>query len=122
MHHPRPRSEIEGVGAIDPLGRTKNYHDIFINLNSASENAVRSKKPKTVALVKWLTKKGIGKIQEEHQQAIIGRDSQIKALESTNEKHQQKILRFNKENDDLIANRHVARRACFDNVLRHQKE
>ena len=39
--------------------------------------AVRSKKPKAiVALVKWLTKKGIEKIQEEHQQAITGRDNQ----------------------------------------------
>ena len=75
------------------------------------------KKTKAVALVKWLTKKGIEKIQEEHQQAISGRDNQIKALEFTNEKHQQKILRLNKETDDLIANRHVARRGCFDNVL-----
>ena len=32
-------------------------------------------------------------------------------------KHQQKILRLNKGIDDLIANRHVARRGCFDNVL-----
>ena len=45
------------------------------------------------------------KIQEEHQQAITGCDNQVKALEFTNEKHQQKILRLNKEIDDLIANR-----------------
>ena len=75
------------------------------------------KKTKAVALVKWLTKKGIEKIQEEHQQAISGRDNQIKALEFTNEKHQQKILRLNKEMDDLTAHRHVARRGCIDNVL-----
>ena len=79
--------------------------------------AVRYKKPKAVALVKWLTKKGIEKIQEEHQQAITGRGNQIKVLESTIEKHQQKILRLNKKIHDLIANRHVARRGCFDNVL-----
>ena len=30
-----------------------------------------------------------------------------------NEKHQQKILRPNEEIDDLIANRHIARRRCF---------
>ena len=57
------------------------------------------------------------KIQEEHQQAITGRDNQIKALEFTSEAHQQKILRLNEEINDLIANRHVAHRGCFDNVL-----
>ena len=41
----------------------------------------------------------------------------LRALEFTNEKHQQKILRLNREIDDLIKNRPVARRRCFDNVL-----
>ena len=77
--------------------------------------AVRSKKPKAVALVKLLTKNSVEKIQEEHQQAITDRDNQIQAPENTNEKHQQKILRLNEEIDDLIANRHVAR--YFDNAL-----
>ena len=67
--------------------------------------------------MKWLTKKGIEKIQEEHQQAITGRDKQIKGLEFVNEKHQQKILKFNKEIDDLIANWYVASRGYFDNML-----
>ena len=116
-HHARPRSKTEGVGVTYPFGRTKNCHDIFINLDSAIEIAVRSKKPKAVALVKWLTKKGIEKIQKEHQQVITGRDNQIQALEATNEAHKQKILRLNEEIDDLIKNRHVARRGCFDNVL-----
>ena len=103
-HHACSRSEIEGVGVTYPPGQTKNSHDIFINLDSAIEIAVRSKKPKAVALVKWLTKKGIEKIQKEHQhqQAITGCDNQIQALELTNEKHQQKILKLNKEIDDLI--------------------
>ena len=79
--------------------------------------ALRSKKPKAVRLVKWLTKKGIEKIQEDHQQAITGRDNQIQALELTNEKHQQKILRLNEEIDDLIKNSLVARRGYFDNAL-----
>ena len=116
-HHARTRSEIEGVGVTNPIGRTKYSHDIFINLESAIEIAVRCKKPKAVALVKCLTKKGIEKIHEEHQQAITGCDNQTKALESTNEKHQQKILKLNKEIDDLIVNRHVVRCECFDNVL-----
>ena len=56
-------------------------------------------------------------MKEEHQQAIKDHDNQIKDLEFTNEKHKQKILRLNKEIDDLIANRHVACRGCFDNAL-----
>ena len=77
-HYIRPRLGLEGGGSLTPsLERTENPHDIFINLNGSIEMAVRSKKPKAVvALVKWLTKKGIEKIQEEHQQAITGRDSQ----------------------------------------------
>ena len=85
--HARPRSEIEGVSVTNPHRRTKNSDDIFINLDSAIEITVHSKNPKAVALIKWLTRKGIEKIQEEHQQAITGRDNQIKALEFTNGKH-----------------------------------
>ena len=48
---------------------------------------------------------------------IDEKDNQKQVLEFTNEKHQQNILRLNKEIDDLIPNRHVARRGCFDNVL-----
>ena len=70
---------------------------IFINLDGSIKMIVRSKKPKAVALVKWLTKKGVEKIQEEHQQAITDHDNQIQALESTNERHQQKILRLNED-------------------------
>ena len=61
--------------------------------------AVRSKNPNAVASVKWLTKKGVGKMQEEHQQAITCPDNQVQALEHTNEKHQQAI----EEKDTTIA-------------------
>ena len=37
-----------------------------------------------VALVKWLTKKGVENIQEDHQQAITDCDNQIQALEIGN--------------------------------------
>ena len=57
------------------------------------------------------------KMQVEHQQVIEEEDNQIQALEFTNDEHQQKILKLNKEIDDLIKNRHVARRGYFDNVL-----
>ena len=49
------------------------------------------------------------------------RENQIQALEFRNEEerqaHQQQILTLNEEINDLIANRHVARRICFENVL-----
>ena len=48
---------------------------------------------------------------------IEEKDNQIQALETTNEAHQQKILRLNEEIDDLIKNRHVVHRGYFDNVL-----
>ena len=54
---------------------------------------------------------------EEHQQAITGRDNQIQPLQATTKAIQQKILRLNKEIDDLIANRLVTFRGSFDNVL-----
>ena len=66
-------------------------------MDGSIEMAVRSKKPKAVALVKWLTKKGVEKIQEKRQQTIKVRDNQIQTLESTNKKHQQKILRLNED-------------------------
>ena len=57
------------------------------------------------------------KMKEEYQQAIKEKDNQIQALEDINEENQQKILRLNEEINDIIANRHIARRGCFDNVL-----
>ena len=56
-------------------------------------------------------------MKEEYQQAIKEKDNQIEALYFRKEGHQQKLLRLNKEIDDLIANRSVARRGCFDNLL-----
>ena len=87
LHYTLHILDLQGGGLTTPLGRAKSPHDIFINLDGSMEIAVRSKKSKAVALVKWLTKKDIEKIQEEHQQAIeekdVGlahRDDQIKAL------------------------------------------
>ena len=116
-HYTRPRLDLKGGRLTPSLGRTKIPHDIIINLDGSIEMAVRSNRPKAVALVKWLTKKGIEKSQEEHQQAITGLDKQIQSLELKNEDHQQKILSLNKEIGYLIANRHVACRGCFDSVL-----
>ena len=54
---------------------------------------------------------------EEKNAALAHRDNQIQAVEFTNEEHQQEILRLNEEIDDLIANRDLAHRGCFDNML-----
>ena len=53
----------------------------------------------------------------DHQQAIEEKDNQIEALAFSKEEHQQQILRPNENINDLIANRCVAHRGCFDNVL-----
>ena len=74
-HYTRPRSDLEAGGQAPSLGRTKNPHDIFINLDGSIEMIVRSKNPQAVALVKWLTKNVIEKIQEVHHQAIDEEDA-----------------------------------------------
>ena len=56
------------------------------------------------------------------QQAITGRDNQIQTLEFTNEEERQEILSLNEEVTDLMANRHVTRCGCFDNVLCFMKK
>ena len=48
------------------MPKGKKPHVVFINLDSPIDIAVRSKKSRAVALVKWLNKKGVEKIQEEH--------------------------------------------------------
>ena len=59
------------------LRRQKNSHDIFATLDGAIEISVRSKKSKAVMLVKWLTKKSVEKIQENHQHVIEKKDAQL---------------------------------------------
>ena len=84
LHRARPRSEIEGVVQSDTLGRAKNHHDIFINLDSAIKIAVCSKKMSAIALLKWLT-------------AIIALlNDELKSLEFSNEEHEHQI------NEDLM--------------------
>ena len=50
-----------------------------MNLDGALEIAVRSRKPKAVALVKWLAKKGVEKLQEDHQKAIDELEEPLKS-------------------------------------------
>ena len=84
-----PRLEIMGGVQNPSLGKRKNPHDAFVNLDGALEIVVRSNKPKAVALVKWLVKKGVEKLQEEYQIQTEGKDAAIALL-----------------NDDLDAERH----------------
>ena len=52
----------------------QNDHDAFVDLEAALEIVVRSRKPGAVELVRWLTRKGVEKVVQEHQQAIKERD------------------------------------------------
>ena len=64
-----------------PLDKAKSSHDIVINLDGSIEMVIQSKKLKAVVLVKWLTKKGIEKIQKEHQQPITDCGNQRQAMQ-----------------------------------------
>ena len=54
---------------------------MFVDLEGALEIVVRSRKPKAVELVKWLTRKGVERVVEEHQKAIDEKDMQIALLD-----------------------------------------
>ena len=69
----------ERVGS--PPLEDRKIRDIFAKLDGAIKIAVQSKKPKADALVKWLTKNGVEKIQEEHQQVTTDRDDQLPAFQ-----------------------------------------
>ena len=110
---------------MDPSRKDAQDHDIFISLTGALYVTVNSWKDKGKALKKHILKDivssgfdaRIEEIQEKHRQAITDCDYQIQALEFRNEDYQHKILKLNKDIDDLIENRHIARRRSFDNVL-----
>ena len=105
-----------GIRSMDTPREDAQDHDVFIFLAGTLYFIVKSPKDKGKALKKHIQKdivpRGfdakIKEIQGKHQQAIEEKDNQIQALESTNEKHQHKILRLSEEINGLIANRHVA--------------
>ena len=119
------------MAAVPTVSRTVNWPrdsqklDLYINEEDMHELLFSSQQPKTKdcrrhcfnMLFPEIRRQLTNKVKEEHEQAIEEKDNQIQTLEFTNEKHQQKILRLNKEIADLTANNHVARRGCFDNVL-----
>ena len=104
----RTRDSLEPRGAsAAPL--PKNPNDMFLSIDGAIEVAVRSKKPKAVELIKWLARKGVEKIQEEHQLAI---DEHQTALELVNNDLQ--AIQYELER---IRPRCVERRGDYDNIL-----
>ena len=60
---------------------------------------MRSRKPKAVELVKWLTRKGVEKVAEEHQKAIDEKDMQIALLD-----------------DDLAGSQDLVRQLEYNNI------
>ena len=112
------KATLHGTGGWSGSKDHQNKTDKFLSVFGTMYVIIKALKKH---ILKDIVPRGFDARMEEipgkHQQAITDRDNQIKALELTNEKHQQKILRLNKEIDSLIANRHVARRGCFDNVL-----
>ena len=71
-------------GVISPHpSQRRNDHDAFVDLEGALEIVVRSRKPKAVELTKWLTRKGVEKVSQEHQKAINEKDMQIAILTMT---------------------------------------
>ena len=140
----KSRSELSRPGYAGNVTRSgmygggENPHDAFVDLEAALEIVVRSRKPKAVELTKWLTRKGVEKVVEEHQKAIDEKDMHIalldddltesqdlvRQLEFSNTGMQgeirakdQEIHRRREEVQDLVANRHVPRRQGIDNVL-----
>ena len=59
----------------------------------------RSRKPKAVVLAKWLTRKGVEKVAEEHQKAIDEKDMQIALLD-----------------DDLAGSQDLVRQPEYNNI------
>ena len=81
---------------------------------------LRCKKPKAEPFMESVVETVLPREFRKLASAIEKKKNQIQALEFTNEAHQQKILRLNKDIDDFIANSDVARRGCFGNMLFHQ--
>ena len=85
-------------------GGSKNPHDAFVNLDG--EIAVRSNKPKAVVLVKWLSKKGVEKIEEEHQIKTEDKDAAIALLNDDLDAERHKVQDVGKQLVDLEHEKH----------------
>ena len=97
------RSKIAGggVGSNYTLLEGQNDHDVFVDLDAALEIVVRSKKPKAVDLVRWLTRKGVEKVVQEKQREIDERDMQLALLDDDLTLEQENSHRLGLENAGL---------------------
>ena len=94
-------------GVISPHpSQRQNDHDAFVDLEGALEIVVRSRKPKAVKLVKWLTRKGVEKVTQEHQKAIEEKQREI------DERDMQIALL----DDDLTESQEHARQIEYNNT------
>ena len=93
-------------GLAGTYGGGKNSHDAFVDLDAALEIVVRSRKPKAVKLVKWLTRKGVEKVTQEHQKAIEEKQREI------DERDMQIALL----DDDLTESQEHARQIEYNNT------
>ena len=95
------RQDIKRVSRPVPLGKRKNPHDAFVNLDGAIYIATNSKKEKAVALISWLVKKGVEKLQEEHQIEIEEKDPAITLLNDDLEDVGKQLVNLEHENCEL---------------------
>ena len=108
----KSRSELSRSGYAGNVTRSGMYggganpHDAFVDLEAALEIVVRSRKPKAVELTKWLTRKGVEKVVEEHQKAIEEKQREI------DEKDMQIALL----DDDLVLEQDLVRRLEYHNT------
>ena len=82
-------------------GGGKNPHDVFVNLDGTIYIATNSKKEKAAALISWLVKEGVEKLQEEHQIQIEGRDVAVALLNDDLDVELHKVQNVGKQLVDL---------------------
>ena len=90
---PVPRSSKRGGG--------KNPHDAFVNLDGAIYIATDSKKEKATALMSWLVKKCVEKLQEEHQIQTEENDAAIALLNDDLKNVGKQLADFEHKNCEL---------------------
>ena len=101
----KSRSELSSSGGGGTPSRSgtrgggKNPQDAFVDLDTALEIVVRSKKAKAVELVKWLAHKGVEKVIEDHQKDMEEKDTQLALL-----------------NDDLAESEDLVRQLEYNNT------
>ena len=82
-------------------GGGKNPQDVFVNLDGAIYIATNSKKEKAAGPTSWLVKKGVEKLQEEHQIQTEEKDAAIALLNDDLEAERHKMQEVGKQPVDL---------------------